>query len=440
MRKIAAANFKKRLVEKAVSHLALLLGGALAGFLALVLAYCIPTEPMKEHIYYSMPMLEKEFFAFEIVTGYPGSLPGNFTDCLMLENAVYQSDGRTMLEQILRMYRGESGTGDGWAPGSSLIDYLGGAVQPREAEYARYWHGYLVVLKPLLFFTTVNSIRVMSAAFQLILVGVIVLILSRRREEFLAAAFLASMPFLYYFGLYASLSLSICFYVMTGLVLAQLKWEGCLRRRGWYGEFFLAAGMLTAYFDFLTYPLITLGFPLCICLYLDRDGAKRGFSRLVGYSAEWGIGYLGLWALKWVLADALAGGNTVENGLRTLLIRTNAASQHTRAAGFFSVAGQNLSVYCNWGFYLLGLGIALWLLGAIRRRKREIAGQAFWEGVTLFVVAAYPFAWFFLAQNHSEQHWMYTFKIFAVTVFAGICGVGKMCGHTAQNVPDKNAV
>ena len=126
----------------------LLAGGVVAGLLLLLLVYCIPVSPMKVHIRQSLPMLEKEFSDSELLEGYPGSLTGSFTDCLMLENAIYTSDEHTTLEQILRMYRGESGTGDGWAPGNSLADYAWDARQPREVEYARYWHGYLVVLKP----------------------------------------------------------------------------------------------------------------------------------------------------------------------------------------------------------------------------------------------------------------------------------------------------
>ncbi|MCM1536094.1 MAG: hypothetical protein NC126_09275 [Clostridium sp.] len=426
----------RQIVKKAENHLRLLMGGAFVGLLALILVYCIPTAPMKEHLYQSLPMLEKEFVSSELIDGYPGSLTGNFTDCLMLENAVYQSEEHTMLEQILFMYRGESGTGDGWAPGYSLEDYIGGIQQPREVEYARYWHGYLVVLKPLLFLTTFNSLRIMSSAFQLILVGMIVMALYRRQEEFLGMAFLVSMPFLYYFGLYASLSLSICFYLMAGFMLIQLKWDKRLRKQGWYGEFFLLAGMFTSYFDFLTYPLITLAFPLCVCLYLDKDGADKSLKKLVGYSMEWGVGYLGLWVLKWVLTDFLVGGNVIKDGWNAILERTDAAAESTRAAGFFSVLRQNMSAYFNWGFYLLGLGIAVWLIVTILKNKKVITKQTFTEGMVLWAIALYPLVWFFFTQNHSDEHWIFTFKILAATVFACICGIGKMCrcGEEKSNI------
>lgn len=425
----------KKILKSIAVHLTILAGGAVIGLLALILAYVIPVSPMKEHINQSLPMLKREFGSSELIAGYPASLTGNFTDCLMLENAVYQSDEHSVLEQILYMYRGESGTGGGWAPGKSLVDHMEGTPQSREVVYARYWHGYLVVLKPLIFLTNLNTIRIMASSIQLILVAMIVMACGRRGEFFLGKAFLVSMPFLYYFELYASLSLSICFYLMTGLVLAQLKWDAGLRKHGWYGRFFLIAGMMTAYFDFLTYPLVTLGFPLCVYLYLDKSDITHSLKNLVGYSAEWGGGYLGLWALKWVLTDILAKGSTIRDGLQTVLERTDTAAENSRMTGFFAVAGQNAGEFFNWGFYLLMFGIFIWLCSIICKGRKKTAKGFLREGIGLFVVALYPFIWFFLTQNHSEEHWMYTCKILAVTVFAGICGVGKICGCAAGSEP-----
>lgn len=417
------------MAKKIRNNILLLTGGAVAGFVLLFLVYCIPVESMKEHIYWSLPMLEKEFESSEMIEGFPGSLTGNFTDCLMLENAVYHSDTHTNLEQILYMYRGESTTGEGWAPGYSLVDYLNGVEQPREVEYARYWHGYLVALKPLLFLTSYNSIRLIASVLQLILVGLVSIACGRISEDFLGKAFLVSMPFLYFFSLYTSLSLSICFYITLGLLLIQLRWDKQFRMKRWYCEFFVAAGMITSYFDFLTYPLITLGFPLCVCLYLDKDKTKRGLWHLIIYSVEWSVGYLGLWASKWILTDLLTDGNTIQDALNTIFERTDAAADCTRTAGFLVVVKQNISVYFNWGFYLLMFGITVWLLCCIYKRRVFINRKKILDGGILFLVACFPFIWYFFTQNHSEEHWIYTYKILSISIFAGVCGVGKICGY-----------
>ena len=290
---------KKKVFAKAIrNHIILLAAGAIAGLILLVLVHLLPIEPMREHVYWSMDMIEREFDNEILIDGYRSTLTGNFTDCLMLEHAVYSSEEHSLLEQVLHMYRGESCPPEtagqaGWWPGQSLKDYLTGVPQPREVSYSRYWHGYLVLLKPLLLLTSFNTIRLLQSAVQLILAGCVVMALCRKGAYPLAKAFLLSLPFLFFVSTYASLSLSICFYVMTAAALIQLKADGLLARRGWYGLFFMAVGMATVYFDFLTYPLVTLVYPLGIYLYFHGGTPGKGIRGMVGNSAEWGIGYGG---------------------------------------------------------------------------------------------------------------------------------------------------
>lgn len=416
----------RKIGQKIIGNVIILLVGVLVGFTALLLVFCLPVEPMQIHVQQSLPMIEQEFVSSTVIEGYPATLTGNFTDCLMLEHAVYENDEHSLFSQVLYMYRGEISNGEGWAPGYSLAYYLQFFTQTREVEYARYWHGYLVVLKPLLLLTTFNSIRMLASIIQLILVGVLIMAYTKRGDTFLGFALLVSMPFLYFFSLYYSLSLSICFYLMTVILLVQQKWHEKLLSRHLYCEFFLIAGMATAYFDFLTYPLVTLGFPLVVALYWEDSGWKKMLGKLVGYSAEWAVGYLGFWACKWVLTDILTGGNIIQDAFHTLSVRTDVAWSRSFIGGFVYVLQQNVSVYLNWPFVLLILGITVSLFVFLWKRKSILKGSAGWkEALVIGGAALFPLGWFMLTQNHSEQHWMYTHKIFSVTVFAAICFVGK---------------
>ncbi|MCD7835083.1 MAG: hypothetical protein LUG83_00170, partial [Lachnospiraceae bacterium] len=190
-----------------------------AGLMLLLLVHLIPAGRQQQHVREALPAIEAEFVQSALIDGYPGSFTGGFTDCLMLENAVYKNPIHSALEQALLMYRGESGEGDGWATGYSLVDFLNGEEQTREISYARYWHGYLVVLKPLLYLTNFNTIRLLQASVQLLLAGFVVIAFSGKKQVFPAKAFIMSMPFLYFFSMYASLSLSICYYLVAGALL-----------------------------------------------------------------------------------------------------------------------------------------------------------------------------------------------------------------------------
>lgn len=419
-------NTKKTIVF-VFKHVFLLLLGTIIGFLALWTVHLLPTEKMHENVERSMTMLQREFDNSQKIIDYEASLAGTFTDCLMLEHAIYKNAEHSLLEQMLCMYRGETAEGDYWVPGFSLRDYVYGVEQPREVEYARYWHGYLVVLKPLLLFTYFNSMRVSGGIVQYIAIALIFWLCMKRKENFLGMGFVVSMPFMFQFTMYFSLSLSICFYIMVGLVLVQLWQHDNWNKNKYYPYFFFIGGMLTAYFDFLTYPLVTLAYPLCICLCINKEAWKTSLKKLIGYSVEWGTGYFLLWANKWMITDVLLHKNTIKDGLETILTRVDTAENRSKIIGFFYVIKRNLSTYQSFGFVFLALGI-LMVLGWWIFRNKELfkVKERVLSAMCVFGIALFPFAWFFITQNHSEQHYMYTCKIFAICAFATVSAVGKL--------------
>lgn len=411
----------------------LIAAGAILGLIALLLVHLLPTDPMREHVYWSLEMIEKEFEDEITVEGYTATLTGNFTDCLMLEHAIYESEDHSVLEQTMKMYRSESCPyKDGWWPGYSLKDYLEKIPQAQEVEYSRYWHGYLLVLKPLLFLTTFNTIRLINSAVQLILAGCVAIGFCRKKAYLLAKFFLISLPFLFFISTYASLSLSICYYVMTIALLIQLKYDQCFDRKGIYGEFFLITGMVTCYFDFLTYPVITLIYPLCAYMYFHGGALGHNIRKLFDYSVRWFCGYIGLWASKWLLADLLVDSSTVKDAWYNLVVRTDSAEGYSRLRGFAHVLLENVKVYGNWCYVILAAAILLIL--AVEMVKSRGRWKPFQLGVPYILLALYPFAWFFVTENHSEQHWQFTCRILAGSVFALLAGTAKVFGREEDGI------
>lgn len=262
---------------------------------------------------------------------------------------------------------------------------------------------------------------------QYIAIALIFWLCMKKKENFLGMGFVVSMPFLFQFTMYFSLSLSICFYIMVGLVLIQLWQHDCWNQKKYYPYFFFLGGMLTAYFDFLTYPLVTLAYPLCICLCLNKESWKSAVKKIVGYSMEWGAGYFLLWANKWIITDIVLHKHTIKDGLETILTRVDSAENRSKIMGFFYVIKRNLSMYQSFGFVFLTLGILLVLGWWIVKNKQLIRRKdKVLSALCVFGIALFPFVWFFITQNHSEQHYMYTCKIFAICAFATVSAVGKL--------------
>ncbi|MFI3236853.1 MAG: hypothetical protein R3Y47_02345 [Lachnospiraceae bacterium] len=417
------------ILNKLIINLVIVLIGMVIGIALLVSVFCIPTYPMKVHVQQSLESIKSEFTSSVAIDGYDGSFIGNFTDSLMIESAIYTKENTDKLSSSLYVYRGESSEGDGWAPGISLVDYIDGKELAQELSYARYWHGYLIFLKPALYFTNISTLRMIAAVVQIMLVGFIVYLMGKRRENELGLGFMASITFLYFFSLYASLSLSICFYIMTVSLIFLLLYHEKMNDKGFYSIFFLLIGMTTSYFDLLTYPIITLGFPLSVCIYLNKDTVYTQFKKIIGYSLQWSFGYTVFWLSKWIITDLLVQGNIIEDAILTITQRTSAAENMNVITGFLTTVKSNLKIYTNWAFIFVIISIFLFILIFSFKNRNLILNlhkHNIILGFEIFLIGCYPFVWIFFTQNHSEIHWLFTCKIFSLTIFSFVCGTLKI--------------
>lgn len=151
---------------------------------------------------------------------------------------------------------------------------------------------------------------------------------------------------------------------------------------------------------------------------------------MLGDSVRWLEGYLGLWAMKWILTDLLTGSSVIRDAVDTLKTRTHSADGYSRIGGFFSVVWKNMQPYANWCYVLVvGIGVVLLAAGMVRC---GIRWKSWKKTVPYIILALYPFGWFFAAQNHSAEHWQFTCRIMACSVFALYAGCLKMLGMSEE--------
>lgn len=401
----------------------LLLTGIVAGFLLLLLAFALPKGKMLHNVQESVGTLQSDFEHEEVVYGYSATLTGIFTDSLMLHSAVYEAEGRNLLEQAMGIYRGELSQ-EYWIPGEAVVRYAIGETLPYEESYARYWHGYLIFLKPLLLVFNLANLRLLGTVLQPLLLGVILWLFYKRNKLEYGLAYAASVLCMLPVSMQLSLSLSVCGYITAAALILQLLRHEKLEAKKRYPEFFLCVGMAASYFDLLTYPLVTLGIPLCVYLVLTDNSLKTQVKRLAGYSLSWAAGYAGMWAAKWILSDVLLGTGVIADALSTLTARTASAESYNKISGFLYVISQNLKPYLNWPYVFFGLLILGFAAVRFVKSRKRLNAKALKQNLILFgMVALLPFGWFFVTENHSSEHWMFTFKILSVSIFAFLCWV-----------------
>ncbi len=401
-----------------LKNLIILIALPIVGLILMIAVHLLPTNNMKQNVNVSRNGIASEFTDELVIDDYKATLTGNFTDCLMLEFAVYDSP-HSVIGQVMNMYRPESSPNENeWWPGQSLTDYLDNVGQQNEVEYSRYWHGYLVVLKPLLMYTSFNTIRLLNSALQLILLASLLILYTKKGQTKLAIALSVSMPFMFFVSSFASLSLSICMYLLFIGLIVQILYDDKLSKGDNYITYFIVIGAATAYFDFLTYPLVTVLYPICVCLCLRNDKLSKQIKEVVKFGASWALGYVYMWASKWVFALLFSGSDTVKNALETVKTRTGSADGGNRIVGYIQVLKNNLSHFANRAFLpIVSITLAVIVIMAIRygvgKYIKNLKGS-----LCFLAISVLPFVWWFVTANHSAEHGVFTCRIFAATVFS----------------------
>lgn len=404
----------------------LLLGSAFSGTLLLVLAFCLPVDSMREHVFASVDriLMEEDRVGGDALSRYLWKERETYTDAIMVQNAIEKVEGKNAYEHAMWAYHYDLEE-DVWTPEQSLRalseDRNTGNMYLH--EYSRYWHGYLVYLKPLLLVFTWNQVVVLGVALQAVMMAAVIFLSLRRKKIGIGIAMLVGFFFMKPVLVLISLTMSVCWVITLAAMLAILLWHEKLELKKRYPELFLIVGILVGYFDFLTYPVVTLGFPLCTYFLLkEKETLRQSIGKVAGYSISWAIGYAGMWAMKWIIADLTLHTGTIKDAAWSIIGRTEAIGGRPRVSGGWYVISLNLQEY-KWDLYLiLAIVIAALTLAAILAAFcRMPVKQVLSEAASYFAIFCIPFAWIIVVQHHSALHARFTFRIISVAVLAVCC-------------------
>lgn len=410
-------------------HLSAILKGILlltvsiiVGALLMIAVYAIPADAVRENVRASMDTLNSEGLRYAVIPGYSSSRLDNFADAIMLGNMII-APSPSLVENAMTNSRFTGGQ-----PISALNSYLEGDESVGFETYSRYWHGYLVILKPLFLFINYNSVRVLNMTAQLALVLSIAALLGKRRLGRYVIPLFAAYMSLCPIALMCSLQYSSVFYIAFLSMLCMLLLHEHLVQMG-YGLFFLLIGILTSFFDFLTYPIITVGLPLALfCVLMQHGKTPVRPATLICLGAAWAFGYAGMWSGKWLAASLLTGHNSFEEAGSSILYRSGAHTDEGEPISIFTGLECNLQQLFNPLFALVFLGvIALCVLLLLRRGLKLRLLPRY--GLPYLLIALLPSAWLIATCNHAVSHTFYTYRSLSVAVFAIPCLLLSIAGN-----------
>lgn len=406
----------KTILQNVLTALAVLLAAILLGTLLITCVYVLPTGRMLTKVAESFETIDTEGGSFTWAPGYAGSRLDGFTDNIMLQTAVYDgSDGpltEAMLNRRMNFPKAQL------SPGDALINYVYGARNGETESYGRYWHGYLLFLKPLLLFFTLPDIRMFLMLAQWALAAALLICTYQKRGIKLVVPLGAAILCLNPVSTAMSMQYSSIYLLMLIFSLIELRFDSFSRKKGWV--LYLLLGICTAFFDFLTYPPVALGVCLGLEILVSDRSSKEKLGATVASGFCWGLGYGGMWSGKWLMGSLLTGQNILSDALKTAQYRTGTevtAAEGTAATGLFQVLSKNLGVYLTPGYLVLfGLLLVLFL-GLLLYKKYRFAPERS-SLASLALLFLVPFGWYLVLQNHSSVHYWMTYRDLTVAVFA----------------------
>lgn len=408
---------------------AILLSSVVIGSILLMLIYSLPVDSARAHVEESLyEMLEiKDDEANTSLRKKIVNLKENFTDTLMVQNALEKVEGKSALEHAMYVYHYDLSTETTWLTEESLVAFLkNGSDGMALREYSRYWHGYLVFLKPLLMLMPWKYVEIFLVVVQAVLLIAILVLAFRKKQMMLGVGVVSAFLFIKPIGVWFSLAMYVCWFIVMVSFLVLLLFYEKIQLKNLQWEVFLLIGIVTAYMDFLTYPIVTLGLPLCF--YLVQDVGKHAvwwkrIKQTIGLCVCWAIGYIGMWGMKWVVAEATCQTGSLRSAVWSVIYRTGPLDGY---GSFFTGVSRTiravLEQYDSIFYTLIFVVIAASALVSVLLCLIK-AADTDW-GITIIcltVIALFPFVWMVLVQNHTAIHCHFTFRIMSVSIMALWC-------------------
>lgn len=391
--------------------------GCLLGLLVLVAK--IPQSAIKENVRKSAEYYCETGLFTRKIEGVNASACDHYADSILVAIA-YQYDEQSPLTSVMwSSYYSNQQQNEN----ENLLQAVEEKL-PSNQQYLRYWHGSNAVVRPLLTTFTVREIYIINAVFMGLLSLGLMALLVMKKAYTPAAAFAIGMmvtqvwfvptTFEYSWNFMVMLVMS---WVAVGIAYGN-KWEKV-------GTLFLVGGMVTNYLDFLSTETITLTVPLLLMLWV-RDNNRVDATRketlvFAGKSAlVWGIGYVGMWMSKWIVAAIVLGENTLPYVTGHMVERLDGDVGLNIGEYIYAALARNIRCLLPFEYgaagAFLGVGLIVFALyvGYVHYGKKEDKKYI----LVYVLIALVPYLRFVVLHNHAYLHYFFTYRAQLATVMA----------------------
>ena len=418
----------------------------------LTLTSMIPSSLLEKHVIQSSETLEEEGEKILIDLKYKKETLFTFTDALMI-NTAYSIDNSHPIESFMLARKNyipgqtKQVYGDSQYNLGANEKYInkenGDLYQTKELyglmhgeniedsyEYARYWHGYLVLLRPLLLLGNYCTIRIILFMITLACIVTMLILLWKRINWKISLIYAVGLLSINIFIVSQSINEILIFLVafISNIVLLVNK-----EKIKNIGIFFFIVGSISSFIDLLTAPIITLGLTtITYFLLLQKEediSVRKCITEMFKIVIAWVLGYGITWISKWVIMELFFNRNIISQSIKQAMYRTNQVERN--GVKLFTPAQviiRNIEYLSNTIIImLLTIEIIYIIVMLIKNYKVEISFKRnIKECIPYIIVFCFPIAWYMVLKQHSYIHSFFTYRILSVSIISLLIIISKL--------------
>ncbi len=387
------------------------------GGLLLILVFMLPSERIKEHIAIDSEQIIREgnYPCLGIING--AYRLDNYTDALLLMFNYLSDNSTPIYDAFVADVRYEDGKEGIYALAAVLQDDSWG--EETSCHRGSNWLGMNIILRPLLYFFSFVQCRLLLHIVSCFALIVTICLITKRLGGYYAVGFGITMVA---FGIY-TLSLSFSLGIFCVLIACGVICYILMRKDIDINilHMMFVAGILTAYFDWLSIPLVTWGLPMLIFLadlYENNKnlGFNQYFNKVFQSGIGWCLGYAGMIISKCLIATLVEG-----SGALSFFVQRVKADMAKRTVDEFlelirrlmaCVFPLNLKATSGkWFLAIIALVFILYIIALIMSKKR----MSF--NLLTMCVGIMPFIYYIYLSGH-VNHTHIEFRSMMITFFA----------------------
>ncbi len=290
-------------------------------------------------------------------------------------------------------------------------------------EYARYWHGYLSILRPLLLLFNYSGIRIVLAIITLISIVALITLLCKKISITSGVIYGIGLLAISIFIVTKSINEILIFIVafISSIILLLKK-----NPEKNIGIFFFVVGSVSNFIDLLTAPLVTLGITaITYFLLVQKNESKVNIKRYIldflKICISWALGYGITWLSKWVITEIFFGRPIISQAIEQAVFRSN--GPQINGMNIFSLSNvfiRNMEYLSSPVAITILIAAVIYIIVMmiINRNKKIDFKENLKKCLPYILIFFLPVIWYMVLKQHSYTHVNFTYRILVISIIS----------------------